>query len=153
MLSITWNFARFENCLNWLMLADYLYFCQTLWKLWTDHFSILRMCQNCQTFGSRFAKDESPARGWKVCILKYKMSNLTEQEHKVSYRCSLPSPLQKRSKDFKGLQGLDRCQNSAGQQRTFLGMVLHMNPFSLEISSGSLLPGALGESLLLRFEI
>ena len=27
----------------------------------------------------------------------------TKQEHKVSYRCSLPSPLQKRSKDYKGL--------------------------------------------------
>ena len=26
-----------------------------------------------------------------------------KQEHKVSYRCSLPSPLQKRSKDYKGL--------------------------------------------------
>ena len=36
--------------------------------------------------------------------------------------CSLPSPLQKRSKDFKGLQRLDRCQNPAGQQRTFLGL-------------------------------
>ena len=45
-----------------------------------------------------------------------------KQEHKVSYRCSLPSPLQKRSKDFKGLQRLDRCQNPAGQQRTFLGL-------------------------------
>ena len=28
-----------------------------------------------------------------------------EQEHKVSYRCSLPSPLQKRFKDYKGLGG------------------------------------------------
>ena len=28
-----------------------------------------------------------------------------KQEHKVSYRCSLPSPLQKRSKDYKGLGG------------------------------------------------
>ena len=27
------------------------------------------------------------------------------QEHKVSYRCSLPSPLQKRSRDYKGLGG------------------------------------------------
>ena len=27
-----------------------------------------------------------------------------KQEHKLSYRCSLPSPLQKRSKDYKGLQ-------------------------------------------------
>ena len=26
---------------------------------------------------------------------------LRKQEHKVSYRCSLPSPLQKRSKDYK----------------------------------------------------
>ena len=33
-----------------------------------------------------------------------------KQEHKVSYRCSLPSPLQKRSKDQKGLHW---CQNPA----------------------------------------
>ena len=33
-----------------------------------------------------------------------------KQEHKVSYRCSLPSPLQKRSKDYKGLHW---CQNPA----------------------------------------
>ena len=45
----------------------------------------------------------------------------------MSYRCSLPSPLQKRSKDFKGLQGMDRCQNPAGQQGTFL----RMNPWDL----------------------
>ena len=32
----------------------------------------------------------------------------SEQEHKVSFRCSLPSPLQKRSKDYKGLHW---CQN------------------------------------------
>ena len=35
---------------------------------------------------------------------------LNKQEHKVSYRCSLPSPLQKRSKDQKGLHW---CQNPA----------------------------------------
>ena len=33
-----------------------------------------------------------------------------KQEHKVSYRCSLPSPLQKRSKDYKELHW---CQNPA----------------------------------------
>ena len=33
-----------------------------------------------------------------------------KQEHKVSYRCSLPSPLQKRSKDQKGWHW---CQNPA----------------------------------------
>ena len=31
------------------------------------------------------------------------ISSKWKQEHKVSYRCSLPSPLQKRSKDYKGL--------------------------------------------------
>ena len=33
------------------------------------------------------------------------MALLLKQEHKVSYRCSLPSPLQKRFKDYKGLGG------------------------------------------------
>ena len=70
---------------------------------------------------------------------------LRKQEHKVSYRCSLPSPFQKRSKDFKGLQGLDRCQNPAGQQRTFLRLVPHMNPWDLL----RLPPGL----LVLRFDI
>ena len=36
---------------------------------------------------------------------KHQFLILDKQEHKVSYRCSLPSPLQKRSKDYKGLGG------------------------------------------------
>ena len=32
-----------------------------------------------------------------------------KQEHKVSYRCSLPSSLQKRSKDYKVLGGSASC--------------------------------------------
>ena len=36
-----------------------------------------------------------------TCFLK----SLSKQEHKVSYICSLPSPLQRRSKDYKGLGG------------------------------------------------
>ena len=34
--------------------------------------------------------------------------------HKVSYRCSLPSPLQKRSKDYKGLSRTSPKRSSAG---------------------------------------
>ena len=32
-------------------------------------------------------------------------ARVKKQEHKVSYRCPLPSPLQKRSKDYKGFGG------------------------------------------------
>ena len=39
---------------------------------------------------------------------KWMPKSLPKQEYKVSYRCSLPSPLQKPSKDYKGLHW---CQN------------------------------------------
>ena len=55
-----------------------------------------------------------------------------DEEHKVSYRCSLPSPLQKRS------QKKD-CIGARTQRRTSLGFVPHMNPYNLDISLGSLL--------------
>ena len=45
-------------------------------------------------------------------ILRGKIRREVEQEHKVSYRCSLPSPLQKRSKDYQGLHKIlmnSRC--------------------------------------------
>ena len=42
--------------------------------------------------------------------MKFSGKKEKKQEHKVSYRCSLPSPLQKRSKDQKGLHW---CQNPA----------------------------------------
>ena len=38
-------------------------------------------------------------------LLNLGIREVCKQEHKVSYRCSLPSPLQKRSKDYKGLGG------------------------------------------------
>ena len=37
---------------------------------------------------------------------KKKKGPKLKQEHKVSYRCSLPSPLQKRSKDWEDLKVL-----------------------------------------------
>ena len=39
-----------------------------------------------------------------LCLCRdYPCLQVIKQEHKVSYRCSLPLPLQKRSKDYKGL--------------------------------------------------
>ena len=39
----------------------------------------------------------------KKFFLKTEVENGNKQEHKVSYRCSLPSPLQKGSKDWEVL--------------------------------------------------
>ena len=50
---------------------------------------------HCQRYGRAILKSDEIQ--WQISEIK--------QEHKVSYRCSLPSPLQKRSEDYKGLGG------------------------------------------------
>ena len=40
-----------------------------------------------------------------LCTGSGHTTHIFKQEHKVSYRCSLPPPLQKRSKDYKILHG------------------------------------------------
>ena len=45
-------------------------------------------------------RKKSGNRSWKVALGKSAHCQ-KQQEHKVSYRCSLPSPLQKGSKDYK----------------------------------------------------
>ena len=55
--------------------------------------------------GSTFWVTEKSGQKWfhgSVHIITIREAS-KKQEHKVSYRCSLPSPLQKRSKDYKGL--------------------------------------------------
>ena len=53
--------------------------------------------------------DDSSSSFPPITIIKnrrhHQNKKLPKQEHKVSYRCSLPSPLHKRSKDCKGLGG------------------------------------------------
>ena len=55
---------------------------------------------------------------------------LRKQEHKVSYICSLPSPLQKRSKDFKELQDWIGAKT---QVAIFVGDLLRFPPGLLVI--------------------
>ena len=54
--------------IDWWWQIIYI-FVKTLGKLWTDHFSILRMCQNCQTF-EQLCWRWKPCQGWKVCPSK-----------------------------------------------------------------------------------
>ena len=45
-----------------------------------------------------------------------------KQEHKVSFRCSLPSPLQKRSKDYKGLHWSFELQSFLWRSLSCIGL-------------------------------
>ena len=71
------------------------------WKGWKSSFSR----QHCRLSTFTFFRCSLPK------ALSISRSEIfRKQEHKVSYKCSLPSLLQKRSKDQKGLHW---CQNPA----------------------------------------
>ena len=60
--------------------------------------------KKCQSYDLKeiFAKSNAHSQEQNFEGVK-RRQNLSKQEHKVFYRCSLPSPLQKRSKDYNGL--------------------------------------------------
>ena len=60
--------------------------------------------KKCQSYDLKeiFAKSNAHSQEQNFEGVK-RRQNLSKQEHKVFYRCSLPSSLQKRSKDYNGL--------------------------------------------------
>ena len=58
-----------------------------------------------------------------------------KQEHKVSYRCSLPSPLQKRSKDYKGLHRIHVVLVPSDSVPPLLHFFFKLNPLIFSAAS------------------
>ena len=61
--------------------------------------------------------------------------NFSKQEHKVSYRCSLPSPLQKRSKDYKGLHRIHVFLVPSDSVPPLLHFFFKLNPLIFSAAS------------------